>query len=143
MTKTSCWRSIGAATAAGLIDAAVQRAEELVPCLRNPSRISTALAAPGCVARQLNTARYSPSSRLARNHDDSPQYTTDSRDRGLGIAIVTVILDDSGVLEMMRRMDGAPIENDGEIVGAIGVSGGYYRQDEACVQAALESLVGS
>jgi len=89
MTKTSCWRSIGAATAAGLIDAAVQRAEEL------------------------------------------------------GIAIVTVILDDSGVLEMMRRMDGAPIENDGEIVGAIGVSGGYYRQDEACVQAALESLVGS
>lgn len=33
---------------------------------------------------------------------------------------------------------GAPIVVDGHPVGAIGVAGGHYRQDEACVEAALE-----
>ena len=33
---------------------------------------------------------------------------------------------------------GAPIMVEGEPVGAIGVAGGHYRQDEACVEAALE-----
>ena len=33
---------------------------------------------------------------------------------------------------------GLPIRVDGEVVGAIGVSGGHYSQDEACASAALE-----
>ena len=35
---------------------------------------------------------------------------------------------------------GSPITIGGEIVGAIGVSGGHYKQDEQCVNAALNSL---
>ena len=35
---------------------------------------------------------------------------------------------------------GSPIIIDEEIVGAIGVSGGHYKQDEECVNAALNSL---
>ena len=35
---------------------------------------------------------------------------------------------------------GAPILIDGTLVGAIGVSGGHYRQDEACVAAALKEV---
>ena len=35
---------------------------------------------------------------------------------------------------------GSPIVKDGRILGAIGVSGGHYEQDEKCVKAALESL---
>jgi uncharacterized protein GlcG (DUF336 family) len=31
-----------------------------------------------------------------------------------------------------------PIVVEGAIVGAIGVSGGHYKQDEACASAALE-----
>jgi uncharacterized protein GlcG (DUF336 family) len=33
---------------------------------------------------------------------------------------------------------GLPIRVNGEVVGAIGVSGGHYSQDEACAHAALE-----
>jgi uncharacterized protein GlcG (DUF336 family) len=111
----------------------------------------------------------------------------------LGMAIVTVVVDESGVLKMLRRMDGAPlvalgaaqkkaltavgfglptgkawhdfIKDDpilmhgapslpdftllggglplkagGEVVGAIGVSGGHYAQDEACARAALAAV---
>ena len=36
---------------------------------------------------------------------------------------------------------GSPVTVDGAMVGAIGVSGGHYTQDEACVEAAL-ALVG-
>jgi uncharacterized protein GlcG (DUF336 family) len=113
--------------------------------------------------------------------------------RQRGLAIVTVIVDESGVLKALRRMDGAPlvsigaahkkaltavgfgmptgrawhdfIKDDpillhgaaslpdftllgggspiaigGAVVGAIGVSGGHYSVDEACVQAALSVL---
>lgn len=35
---------------------------------------------------------------------------------------------------------GSPITIDGEIVGAIGISGGHYKQDEQCMQAALDIL---
>jgi uncharacterized protein GlcG (DUF336 family) len=35
---------------------------------------------------------------------------------------------------------GSPIIIDKQIVGAIGVSGGHYKQDEECVNAALKSL---
>ncbi len=35
---------------------------------------------------------------------------------------------------------GSPIMIGGELVGAIGVSGGHYKQDEECVNAALNSL---
>lgn len=35
---------------------------------------------------------------------------------------------------------GLPVVIDGAIVGAIGVAGGHYAQDEACAKAALESL---
>ncbi len=35
---------------------------------------------------------------------------------------------------------GSPIMSDGELIGAIGVSGGHYKQDELCVHAALEAF---
>ena len=35
---------------------------------------------------------------------------------------------------------GMPIQIDGALVGAIGVSGGHYRQDEECAKAALGEL---
>lgn len=35
---------------------------------------------------------------------------------------------------------GSPINAGGELLGAIGVSGGHYAQDEKCVRHALESL---
>jgi len=35
---------------------------------------------------------------------------------------------------------GAPIHHKDKLIGAIGISGGHYEQDEKCVQAALESL---
>jgi uncharacterized protein GlcG (DUF336 family) len=35
---------------------------------------------------------------------------------------------------------GSPITLNGSVVGAIGVSGGHYSQDEKCVQAALEAF---
>ncbi len=38
---------------------------------------------------------------------------------------------------------GAPIVVDGEMVGAIGVAGGHYRQDEACVDAALQTVTAN
>ncbi len=113
--------------------------------------------------------------------------------RRIGLAIVTVIVDESGVLKAMRRMDGAPlvaigaaqkkaatavgfgiptgqpwhdfikddpillhgapslpdfillgggfpVTVDGQLVGAIGVSGGHYSADEACAKAALAAL---
>ncbi len=35
---------------------------------------------------------------------------------------------------------GSPVQIDGALCGAIGVSGGHYSQDETCVQAALKLL---
>jgi uncharacterized protein GlcG (DUF336 family) len=35
---------------------------------------------------------------------------------------------------------GSPIMSNGKLIGAIGVSGGHYEQDEKCVKAALESF---
>jgi uncharacterized protein GlcG (DUF336 family) len=35
---------------------------------------------------------------------------------------------------------GSPIMVDGNLAGAIGVSGGHYKQDEECVEAALKAL---
>ena len=35
---------------------------------------------------------------------------------------------------------GSPIMHEGKMIGAIGVSGGHYEQDEKCVKAALEVL---
>ena len=35
---------------------------------------------------------------------------------------------------------GSPIMVDGNLAGAIGVSGGHYKQDEECVDAALKAL---
>lgn len=113
--------------------------------------------------------------------------------RRIGLSIVTVIVDESGVLKAMRRMDGAPlvaigaaqkkaltavgfgiptgqpwhdfikddpilfhgapslpdfillgggfpVSLDGQMVGAIGISGGHYSADEACAKAALAAL---
>ena len=35
---------------------------------------------------------------------------------------------------------GSPIVNAGNIIGAIGISGGHYEQDEKCVKAALDTF---
>ena len=35
---------------------------------------------------------------------------------------------------------GIPIQSDGEIVGGIGVSGGYYTQDQECAEAGIEAF---
>jgi len=35
---------------------------------------------------------------------------------------------------------GSPILHQGKLIGAIGVSGGHYEQDEKCVKAALEAF---
>lgn len=34
---------------------------------------------------------------------------------------------------------GSPLMEDGAVVGAIGISGGHYKQDELCVKVALEA----
>jgi len=40
--------------------------------------------------------------------------------------------------DFMLLGGGFPIVSEGQMVGAIGISGGHYRQDEVCAQAALE-----
>ena len=35
---------------------------------------------------------------------------------------------------------GIPVQKDGEIVGGIGVSGGYYTQDQECAEAGIEAF---
>jgi uncharacterized protein GlcG (DUF336 family) len=35
---------------------------------------------------------------------------------------------------------GSPITHSGQVIGAIGISGGHYKQDEQCVAAALQTL---
>ncbi len=35
---------------------------------------------------------------------------------------------------------GIPIQKDGEIVGGIGLSGGYYTQDQECAEAGIEAF---
>jgi uncharacterized protein GlcG (DUF336 family) len=35
---------------------------------------------------------------------------------------------------------GSPIVFEGNLIGAIGISGGHYKQDEQCVKAALNEL---
>ena len=35
---------------------------------------------------------------------------------------------------------GIPIQKDGQIVGGIGVSGGYYTQDQECAEAGIEAF---
>lgn len=35
---------------------------------------------------------------------------------------------------------GSPILSNGKLIGAIGISGGHYEQDEKCVKAALEAF---
>ena len=35
---------------------------------------------------------------------------------------------------------GIPIQQDGQIVGGIGVSGGYYTQDQECAEAGIEAF---
>ena len=50
---------------------------------------------------------------------------------------------DKGVLnieDFILLGGGKPIQIDGELVGAIGISGGHYTQDEACCDAALAIL---
>ncbi|MBX2796399.1 MAG: heme-binding protein [Myxococcales bacterium] len=124
-------------------------------------------------------------SELARAMVDAAE----DKARDLGLAIATVVVDDSGVLKTYSRMDGAPliaegasfkkartavgfgmatgqpwhdfikedpilmhgapqlddfillgggqpILYEGTMIGAIGVSGGHYHQDEACACAA-------
>lgn len=45
------------------------------------------------------------------------------------------------ISEFMLLGGGAPIkDSDGNIMGAIGVSGGHYKMDEACVNAALAAI---
>jgi uncharacterized protein GlcG (DUF336 family) len=44
------------------------------------------------------------------------------------------------IADFMLLGGGKPIVINGEIVGAIGISGGHYAQDEACCDAALASL---
>jgi uncharacterized protein GlcG (DUF336 family) len=36
---------------------------------------------------------------------------------------------------------GSPIKDEESIIGAIGISGGHYKQDEECVRAALEAYL--
>jgi uncharacterized protein GlcG (DUF336 family) len=35
---------------------------------------------------------------------------------------------------------GYPIKENGEVIGGIGVSGGYYKQDMECAQAGLKTI---
>ncbi len=42
--------------------------------------------------------------------------------------------------DFMLLGGGFPIVSEGQMVGSIGISGGHYRQDEICAQAALELL---
>ncbi|MGB1274804.1 MAG: GlcG/HbpS family heme-binding protein [Nannocystaceae bacterium] len=136
--------------------------------------------------------RASITSELARAMIDAAE----AKATEIGMAITTVIVDESGVLKAMSRMDGAalvaesasrkkaltavgfgmptgeswhnfikddpiletgatqlenfillggglPIQVDGAMVGAIGISGGHYRQDEVCAAAALAVLSDS
>lgn len=57
------------------------------------------------------------------------------------------VKDDPILSEGVRSIDdftmlggGFPIEHGGAVIGAVGVSGGHYTQDEACAQAALATL---
>jgi uncharacterized protein GlcG (DUF336 family) len=44
------------------------------------------------------------------------------------------------IKEFIMFGGGMPIHIEGELVGAIGISGGHYTQDEACCEAALSVL---
>lgn len=46
----------------------------------------------------------------------------------------------SNIKDFMLLGGGKPISIDGQLVGAIGISGGHYTQDEACCDAALAIL---
>ena len=72
----------------------------------------------------------------------------------IGTPMDIAIVDDSGVLKAFSRMDGAPtgidrlvifgggypIKVDGQLVGAIGVSGGHYTEDQQVAEAGLAAL---
>lgn len=58
------------------------------------------------------------------------------------------VKDDPILSEGVRSIDdftmlggGFPVEHDGAVIGAVGVSGGHYTQDQACAQAALAALL--
>jgi uncharacterized protein GlcG (DUF336 family) len=46
----------------------------------------------------------------------------------------------SGIPDFILLGGGLPISQDGAVIGAIGVSGGHYLQDEVCARSALEVL---
>ena len=47
-----------------------------------------------------------------------------------------------GFRDFMLMGGGVPIVGDNQVIGAIGVSGGHYLQDQECALAGLESLKG-
>jgi uncharacterized protein GlcG (DUF336 family) len=88
--------------------------------------------------------------------DNSPLVTVDaSRKKALtavGLGIPTgdswysFIKDDPILFHGVQQLEdfillggGSPLMEDGSIVGAIGISGGHYKQDELCVKVAIET----
>ncbi len=45
--------------------------------------------------------------------------------------------------DFILLVGGAPIYEEGAIIGDIGISGGHYKQDEACYLAAMKVLIGN
>lgn len=94
---------------------------------------------------------------LFKRQDGAPQISTDTARRkamtAIGFGFPTgqawydFIQDDpilSGGVPQMKEFillgGGSPVRLDGAMIGAIGVSGGHYRQDEECVSHALSYL---
>src|ERR671927_115944 len=105
-------------------------------------------------------SKHSVSSELAHRLIEAAER----RATQMGQAFVIAIVDESGVLKALSRMDGAPLLSvqvaqdkaytavgfgggfplkvDGQLVGGIGVSGGHYSQDMEVARAALSVLEG-
>lgn len=139
MIPTVARRTISAELARALIDAAEAKARAL------GFAISTTVVDESGVMKAY--ARMDGAALVAEGASRKKALTAVGFGLPTGEAWHAFIKDDPILLHGAPQLDhfillggGLPIRVDGQLVGAIGVSGGHYHQDEACARAALEVI---